>query len=144
MARARGLWALAGVILGSVSLMGSMPSEARSQTSAGSTALVVGTPRPLSPWTFGLNGSNVSGPAYSDGAFADGIVALGPGTLRYPGGTVANFWNWHVGWFEAGGPWPGQPGNRIDASLATYGTLVRRTGSTPVFDLNVVTWQGRI
>jgi hypothetical protein len=108
------------------------------------TAVLAGSAQSTSSWTLGLNGENNRGPTYSTTGFADAIAAYHPGTLRYPGGTAANFWDWHRGWYQPNGPWSGQPSKQIDNSLATFASIARRVGATPVFDVNVVTWNGRI
>jgi len=110
----------------------------------GPTAALSGVSRPIATLTLGLNGENGGGPVYSNAGFASALVGYRPGTLRYPGGTTANFWDWRQGWYQPNGPWPGQPGKRIDNTLATFASIVASTGATPVFDVNVVTWQGRI
>jgi hypothetical protein len=120
-----------------------MPVNASASSSV-VAARPIGTARTVAPWTLGLNGQNVAGPSYADMGFANALAAYKPGTLRYPGGTVANFFNWRTGAYESGGPWPGQPKNQADNSLATFAAIARRLGTTPVFDVNVVTWRGRV
>jgi len=80
----------------------------------GPTAALSGVSRPIATLTLGLNGENGGGPVYSNAGFASALVGYRPGTLRYPGGTTANFWDWRQGWYQPNGPWPGQPGKRID------------------------------
>lgn len=141
-ARFVGLIATAAVAIAATCLSTGLPISAAATGEP--TAVLSGVSRPIAAWTLGLNGENGGGPVYSNAAFANALVGYRPGTLRYPGGTAANFWDWRQGWYQPNGPWPGQPGKRIDNTLATFASIVTSTGATPVFDVNVVTWQGRI
>src|SRR4029079_15649188 len=68
-----------------------------------------GPTRPLSPTFVGLNGNNLQQRLRWDRADLDtALAAVRPGALRYPGGTIGNYWSWRDGWFQGGGPWPGQ------------------------------------
>ena len=137
-----GLVATAAVALATAGLTAGLPIA--SAAPGAPTAALSGVSRPVAAWTLGLNGENASGPVYSTAGFASSLVSYRPGTLRYPGGTTANFWDWRQGWYQPNGRWPGQPGKQVDNTLATFASIVRSTGATPVFDVNVVTWQGRI
>lgn len=139
--RPGGLIATLALALAAAGLSSGSPVSAAPSTP---TAMLSGVQRPITSWTLGLNGENAGGPVYSNAGFANALAGYGAGTLRYPGGTAANFWDWRQGWYQPNGPWPGEPGNRIDNTLATFASIVTRTGATPVFDVNVVTWQGRI
>jgi len=61
--------------------------------------------------------------------------------LRYPGGTVANFWDWRKGNFIPGGnpERPGQVQRSPDFTLETFARLIQATGAVPVFCLNMIT-----
>ena len=112
---------------------------------SGLFAAASGPSRPIEPWSLGLNGANMAGPAFSDPGFAAALTTFRPGTLRYPGGTVANFFDWRTGWYRtASKRWPGQPSVQTDMRLETFASAIRATGAVPVFDLNLVTWNGRI
>ena len=108
------------------------------------TMQLAGSPRPVTTWMLGLNGQNTMGPTFTNTKFAQALGHYGPGTLRYPGGTNANFWSWRDGWYQPNGPWPGEPKAKVDNTLSSFASIIRRTGATPVVDVNVVTWQGRI
>ena len=75
------------------------------------------------------------------GGFDSDLAALQPGTLRYPGGTGANWFRWRLGYPEnAPGPScsPQQP-SCVKFTLADLLAAYRATGATPIFDLNVMT-----
>jgi hypothetical protein len=61
-------------------------------------------------------------------------ATMAPGTLRYPGGSIANYWNWTSGRpdKESGRP-------RYPFSLQDLKRLVKASRSTPIFDLNIMT-----
>jgi hypothetical protein len=70
--------------------------------------------------------------------------------LRYPGGTIGNYWDWRAGWFQGGGPWPGQTdprGNPIpqfDDSLDPFAVACSRAGAGAVLVVNMLTTGGRL
>lgn len=50
---------------------------------------------------FGLNGANVIKYVdYTNSGLRTVLEKLKPKVLRVPGGTVANYWDWHTGWFQ--------------------------------------------
>lgn len=61
-------------------------------------------------------------------------ATMAPGTLRYPGGSIANYWNWTSGRpdKESGRP-------QFSFSLQDLKRLVLASGATPIFDLNIMT-----
>lgn len=95
-----------------------------------------------------VNGTNLDYSGVAQPFSAPGVItalqAFRPGTLRYPGGTIANYWHWQTGTVD-------QPAQTADntagpGSTFTYGftlqtlrSIVQETGTTPVFDLNVLT-----
>src|SRR5579875_2505587 len=56
---------------------------------------------------------------------------LEPGTLRWPGGTGADFFNWHIGK-------PTKNAHNFRFWLAALERAHRASGATPIFDLNVL------
>lgn len=137
----RAVVSVSAVLAAVLSLTGAKPAIAAAIVAAD----LVGNPRSFSPSALGLNGNNVSpGIPWSDSRFKRELGSFRPGNLRYPGGTIANYWAWRNGWFQPNGPWPGQPSTRIDNSLATFAEMVRATSATPVFDVNMLTYQGAI
>lgn len=109
-----------------------------------------GPGRAYSDSWLGLNGYAAPGPAWGDARLRDALRASVPGTLRWPGGTVANYWDGRRGWFQPGGPWPGQTGPdgqvlpRLDLGLPAFAGAARTVGARPVFVLNLLTTQGRL
>ncbi|MFN5323651.1 MAG: hypothetical protein ACK5C5_01920 [Bacteroidota bacterium] len=63
-------------------------------------ASIEGDYRKLSPVYFGFNAQQIRGPALGDADFVKSIQGLHPNLLRYPGGTVASYWDWKAGWFK--------------------------------------------
>src|SRR5207237_8064832 len=62
-------------------------------------ATLVGSPRPLP--LYGFNGNITKSASWVNKMFRDSVVSLGLHAIRYPGGTVSNFWNWRKGDFVA-------------------------------------------
>jgi hypothetical protein len=111
-----------------------------------------GSARTLPSGFFGLNGNTLQQRLRWDRNDLDtALASLGPGTLRYPGGTIGNYWDWRAGWFQPGGPWPGQTldgGGPVitpfDDSLTPFGQAISRSGAAGVFVLNMLTVNGRL
>ena len=109
-----------------------MPSAAEAATIAAQRS---GSPRTVTPDFFGLNGNNVQERLRWDrDDLGAALSSLGPGLLRYPGGTIGNYWDWRTGWFQPNGPWPGQTHAQtgeviaqFDNSLARYKTGLQRS-----------------
>ena len=77
------------------------------------------------------------------------VAALNPGTLRYPGGTHADYWDWRTGGCLPGlnktlpGPLPSECKEyaKWPWTLEKFAQIIAHTNhhATPVFDLNVLT-----
>lgn len=123
-----------------------------SHTAAGIAVGRSGTPRSLTPTFFGLNGNNLQDRLSWDRAdFGAALTSLRPGVLRYPGGTIGNYWAWRAGWFQANGPWPGQTNNRtgqviasFDDSLTPFSVALKRCGAQSLLVVNMLTVDGRL
>lgn len=163
----RALFALAGMVLA--------PGTAFAQTI---TATLDGSQntRQAPVDFFGFNGENriygypgggATENAWNSTVFQDALVALKPRTIRFPGGAVANFWDWKGGWFIPEGNDAGTTGgiiNRTDPSpllvpaslptkfqtsnlvirptyLSNLSSLYNRPGANfkPIFVLNMLT-----
>ena len=96
-----------------------------------------------------VNGSNLDYAGVGQDFAAPGVViALRDyqgGTIRYPGGALANYWDWQNGSVDqpattssTGGLKPGRH-HDYGFTLHTLQGIVRETGTTPVFDLNLLT-----
>lgn len=109
-----------------------------------------GASRAISPDMFGFNTTYFYG-KWNSNAFLEKLVGLNAGTLRFPSGTGANYWDWTAGdkiptnqlppgfvglaWKQM--PLPifiNDPTNHYD-----YRTWVEQSGATPVWLLNMMT-----
>jgi hypothetical protein len=86
---------------------------------------------------------NTTGPQWDNSPFDSVLTKFAPGVIRYPGGTVANYWSWPDGWFQPGA-WPGEPAKAVNDTLPVFRTGLAAAGATPLFDLNTVTINGAI
>jgi hypothetical protein len=50
----------------------------------------------------GFNTQMMRGPSWRDTGFIEKVKQLHPKTIRYPGGTVASYWDWKTGWLMEG------------------------------------------
>src|ERR1700734_2513074 len=94
------------------------------RTDLASTSVKVtatGPVRTVTPTLLGLNGVNTTGPGWDNSAFDSVLRKFAPGVIRYPGGTVANYWSWPDGWFQPG-EWPGEPAKAVNDTLPVFGT----------------------
>jgi hypothetical protein len=109
-----------------------------------------GVARPLGPTFFGVNGNNIRSSLKWDRSDVSGaLTSLRPGIIRYPAGTIGNYWDWRAGWFQPNGPWEGQTVNGVvitpfDNRLPPYATALTRCGAGAVFMLNMLTIDGRL
>jgi len=95
-----------------------------------------------------LDYSGVAEP-YDKTSVSNAVVSLAPGTIRYPGGTISNYWDWQTGSVN-------QPPSTTTTvtgttkitqgrqrtygfTLSTLKKLTSATGAVPIFDLNVMT-----
>jgi hypothetical protein len=103
----------------------------------------LGTTHAIDPHYFGFNlGASAIGGAYWDMTeFNDLAASLAPGTLRFPGGTVANDWDWINGWFFPGSTPFGIPKNPPNGKtpLERFKQTIDASGADPIFVLNMVT-----
>ena len=119
-------------------------------SSNGGHAVVVGV-RAGSPMalTAPINGSNLDYSGVGEDFAAPGVITAlrdyRGGTIRYPGGTIANYWDWQYGSVNQPATISGtgrfKPGRVRDYgfTLQTLQGIVRETGASPVFDLNLPT-----
>ncbi|MFM7078494.1 MAG: hypothetical protein ACKOYC_01750 [Bacteroidota bacterium] len=106
-----------------------------------SRAFIDSTFSPLSPSFFGFNAQQIRGPSLSDKRFVRAAMELHPKILRFPGGTVASYWDWKAGWFKDEIPlkkdWREIRKNPIVLDDLKY--ACDSTGATPLFVLNMCT-----
>ena len=95
----------------------------------------------ISPIFFGYNtgGYSVDANDWNNAAFLAAAAKQKPGTLRFPGGTVANFWDWEKGWFVTGYDPFGYGPTPIPNHLEDFQHTITATGATPIFDVNILT-----
>lgn len=86
---------------------------------------------------------------YGQTSVRNAVTSLRPGTIRYPGGAIANYWDWQTGSVDepastsatAAGRTKFKPGKHqtYGFTLSTLEQLTTMTGAVPIFDLNVMT-----
>lgn len=112
------------------------------------TKVVLGTSRALNPdWIGGnANLTALSQPG-NDDEFVAAVQELGIQTIRYPGGTIGNYWDWDRGWLDPTVPdslmipWvvtQGLTRSQQRYTLEDLALLTRRTQTIPVFMLNML------
>jgi hypothetical protein len=60
-------------------------------------AVLKESPHPLP--LYGFNGDNTWGPSWENNAFRDSAASLNFKVIRYPGGSVGEYWDWRKGWY---------------------------------------------
>lgn len=98
-----------------------------------------GPTRQIASYYLGYNNVPIHSPPWDDPNTVKAATQMKPGTLRYPGGTVANYWDWRSGWFV-----PKAPSGFLSAPRSTYRlqelqTAVQATGAKPIYVLNMLT-----
>ena len=118
--------------------------------SCGPTALAVevGEARPLDPFGIGANG-NLSGfdRPWENEELLAAFKELGLRHLRYPAGTLGNYWDWDIGWIDPTVPdslmigWVVEnklPQSSHRYTLENLALLTEATGAAPIFMLNML------
>jgi hypothetical protein len=119
-------------------------TEARTNLASATVKVTsTGPVRTVTPTLLGLNGVNTTGPQWDNSPLDSVLSKFAPGVIRYPGGTVANYWSWPDGWFQPG-KWPGEPAKAVNDTLPVFRTGLAAAGARPLFDLNTVTINGAI
>jgi hypothetical protein len=95
--------------------------------------------RQLTPYFSGYNNVPIHSPSWQVPDVVNAAKQLKPGTLRYPGGTVANYWDWQKGWFLSNAP-----SGLQSASFSIYRPqelqiAIQATGAIPIYVLNMLT-----
>jgi hypothetical protein len=98
-----------------------------------------GVTRKIAPYFLGYNNVPIHSPSWDNPNAVKAAVQFNPGTLRYPGGTVANYWDWQNGWFL-----PGAPDGFLNAPQSIYRLnelqiAVQATRAIPIYVLNMLT-----
>jgi hypothetical protein len=100
-----------------------------------------------SPLGFNLNAQ--TRPSWQNPTFRANVVGLHPGIIRYPGGTISQYWDWQSGRALPPNAWSGQGGTLLNhAALGTtpmvpfplseFRSMLLQTHSKPVLVLNVL------
>jgi len=135
----------------SVATAGGRPGPARANlTEQLSITAKLGASRPLPRGFYGINYDYGGASVYvqdGNGKVDSQLAAVKPGTLRWPGGTGANYFQWRDGYPV---PETAVPKGKkcppseceIDGfrfTLAVLAAAYRSTRATPIFDLNIMT-----
>lgn len=138
--------ALAGVTLAaSVAGVAGLSGVAKADAPAVTAGL--GGSRSLPAGYFGINYDYGGASVYEgDSDVAKQLAALGPGTVRWPAGTGADYFQWQKGYpvdpdaskGKCGNPQEGQT-DGLSFTLEDLAAAYRSTHATPIFDLNVMT-----
>ena len=82
---------LVGLLIGAACLL-------RFSESQGQSARLSGPTLTVEPDVFGYNANHFNGAiSWSNQSYREAVTRLHPGNLRYPGGTVSNYWDWRTG-----------------------------------------------
>lgn len=108
-------------------------------TPVGTLSSNLGTARQITPYFLGYNNIPIHSPSWNDPDVVQAATQMKPGTLRYPGGTIANYWDWRTGWFL-----PQAPGSFLSSPRSIYRLqelqiAVNATGAVPLYVLNMLT-----
>ena len=106
------------------------------------TATISEKSHEIRPDALGYNTSPVGGQEWSDAKYLQTVVTMEPGHLRYPAGTVSNYWDWRTGWFRADSKNLPHGWSKLKPKsykLEDLKIAVDATGATPVLVLNMLT-----
>jgi hypothetical protein len=141
--------ALAVATVATVTVAASASAGAANGPVIVTASAALGQSRSLPPGYFGINYDYGGASVYAnDGDVAGQLAALAPGTLRWPAGTGANYFQWQKGYpvpandDAAKGGCASPSEGETDGFQFTLGDLAaayHRSGPTPIFDLNVMT-----
>jgi hypothetical protein len=97
----------------------------------------------------GFNAQLMRGPSWNEPGFAGRVRELNPSVIRYPGGTVASYWDWKKGSIDATLPIRNSWRNIeevVPNRLEDLKYACDQTGAVPLFVLNMVhgTLQGQL
>lgn len=120
---------------------GQSPSPTGTPTATTTTMLSVqtGERRKLPSYFLGYNAVPIQGATWSNANLVKAAQELSVELLRYPGGTIANYWDWNTGWFLP----DAQPGflklSPLPYRLQDLQTVAQVTGANPIYVLNMLT-----
>lgn len=99
--------------------------------------VTTGPGRQMVPYFLGYNNVPNRSPSWTDPNVINIAKQLNIGTVRYPAGTLANYWDWQSGWLLPGGPSRSQKHSTF--TLQDLQVAVQSTGAKPIFVLNMLT-----
>lgn len=96
---------------------------------------------PIRPDALGYNNNFIRGGTWTDPDIVAAFKSLSPGNVRYPAGTLANYWDWRRGGIDTS--LPDLPHGWKNTRAKTYGLrelkiACEATGATPVWVLNML------
>ena len=97
--------------------------------------------RQLPPHFYGQNANLARGGSWRDARYTDAINRLHARHVRFPAGTLANYWDWESGWFKDGVALPyGLDEAAVNPyRLSDLKIMYDETGAMPVLVLNMLT-----
>lgn len=127
------------LLLSIFSCMGKSPQKDSNEGGDGAfiKAAQLGPSRPVP--LYGFNGNNIQGPVWSTPGLLEQIKSLNLQIIRYPGGTVSDWWDWRSGWFVDSPQLPERYKKMkpVPYDLNELKKLVDATGCKVVFTLNI-------
>ena len=131
-------------------------NTAKPEPGSDSITVSLGWSRKVKPDLFGFNNDQtIRGVQRDDETYNKSLGDLSPGTLRFPGGTSSNYWDWERADFVCGkgesyqllnkGKMPCKLPNGYQSlnppnhSLENFKTELERTGADAIFVLNMLT-----
>ncbi|MBA3648846.1 MAG: T9SS type A sorting domain-containing protein [Chitinophagales bacterium] len=115
----------------------------KTAASAQNIQLTLGVRQPLSLDYVGYNGMNTthSGEWWNEPDLMKHIPLLKPKTIRYPGGSIANWWDWKSGWFIDRKDLPQKYKDLTPQpnTLENFKKTLDSCHATTVYDLNMMT-----
>jgi hypothetical protein len=123
----------AGLIMAVVAGGGLLAGSATASTAATGTASPAQFPVPV----YGVNDDYAGAASFAAVNVGPLLKQLDPETLRYPGGTEADYFDWHTGK-------PTNGSSSYSFTLTDLYHAYQATGAPPVFDLNVLAAGNRL
>lgn len=125
-----------GLLAATLAAKASTAAVSASMVSA-STARTCAAPAGSSSLLYGINYDYAGASEFHSANVEPLLSKLGPGTLRYPGGTEADYFNWHSAM-------PTKNPHSYKFTLAALEKAYQATRATPIFDLNVMASGNRL
>jgi hypothetical protein len=104
--------------------------------------------RIISPYFFGFNGANTirADSGWAAEPIKNALQYMLPGNMRYPAGTISNFWDWQTGWFFKNLPYNikapfdnGLLATPTKCKISDYARSIGGKGPQMVYNLNLMT-----